>query len=150
MGGWKSQYTNGQWLAKLGINTTLSSSTARLKFPHGSCNVIYWQQWSQRVENVHNLEKLILVFEVKDFECSPRPPERQTREMWRIMRDTKPLFPSSPTDPAKDPRDLTTMFFHKSLFSFTTFSFTRDFAQFEVNVTCDQPGNVVNVNYGVL
>ena len=79
------------------------------------------------------LGKLIVVFDVNDFGCSPRPPVRQTREMWRIMRDTKPLFPKSPTDPlmdtgivpTKDPRDPTTMFFHNSPFSFTTFSFTR-------------------------
>ena len=86
-----------------------------------------WKCW--------RLEKLILVFEVNDFERSPRPPVRQTMEMWRIMRDTKPLFPSRPTDPlmdtgivpTKEPREpnTTTILFHKSpLSSFTTFSFT--------------------------
>ena len=77
------------------------------------------------VWNWSNLEKLISAFEVNDFECYclPRPPVRQTREMWRIMRDTRPLFPSSPTDPmivdtdmvpAKERRDLRAMLSHNS------------------------------------
>ena len=60
--------------------------------------------------------------------------------MWRTMRDTKPLFPSSPTDPlmldtgTKVPiKDPTTILFHSSPFSFTNFSFTRLFARFQIN-----------------
>ena len=110
--------------------------------------VIYWRQnWLKMLTTWRwRLEKLISVFEVNDFECSPRPPVRQTREMWRIMRDTKPLFPSRPTDPlmdtgmvpAKEPREpnTITMLFHNSLLSFfTNFSFTGVLAQIEANVT---------------
>ena len=51
--------SNGRCLTKLGLRLIPTlSSTARLKFPQGSCIAIYLQQWSQLVENVDNLMEI--------------------------------------------------------------------------------------------
>ena len=129
------------------------SSTAQCPFSQGSyilttmvsiytlAAMVIQRQWSewQWLEKLTtlNLWRLILfLVEVNEFGCLPRPPVRQTREMWRTMRDTKPLFPTSPMDPLMldtGIKDHTSILFHNSPFSFTNFSFTRVFTQFQSN-----------------
>ena len=108
---------------KLYCNILAAMVTKRMIHINGWNGWQYW--WVSKT-----LIWMFLLIAMNEFECSPRPPERQTREMCRTMRDTKPLFPSSPTDPLldagmapiKDPRDPNTMLFHSLAFSFTTFS----------------------------